>query len=461
VSLAACASSYGDADVVRDSPDAATSGGEGGSTNEAGSEGGSEGGGPIDAGPQPEPLEVAVNQFATCATVRSGTTAKSYCWGGASPNIKEYIGAGASDAPINGFYVPRLVGGGALVLDKIYGTGTGSWFLATGNDTQGVNEVLSWGSNLFSQSGQGVPAATQNVLPARLKTTTGGATRTLQASTAAGGTRHGCLIEDSKLYCWGQNDNCQVGSGPLPACTPGAAQLSPLQTTPVAAVGKTIAYDRVATGLGHTCVLTHEAPGGSNQATVQCFGDNTSKQCGVDNLTAIGQAQAPTGVGSGSTQQVEIAAGERHSCAIVQNKLKCWGANNANQTDPKGDATPKPPTELESAGAVSGNLSLLSLASDATCLVAGGGAAAKSRAFCFGRGELGRDGNATGVEPVAGIENVRRLALSNTHGCAIATAIGGTEVGLYCWGSNVARAVDPNAVEDRFPTPRRVLFPSQ
>jgi len=86
----------------------------------------------------------------------------------------------------------------------------------------------------------------------------------------------------------------------------------------------------IAAGEEHTCALL-------DNASVKCWGHNNKGQLGIDNTTNMGDdsgemAALPTvNLGTGRTATA-IAAGEYHSCALLDNaSVKCWGYNNYGQ----------------------------------------------------------------------------------------------------------------------------------
>ena len=82
----------------------------------------------------------------------------------------------------------------------------------------------------------------------------------------------------------------------------------------------------IAAGGNHTCALL-------DNASVKCWGYNALGQLGIDNNTNMGDNSGEMAVlpsinlGTGRTATA-IAAGEYHSCALLDNaSVKCWGYN--------------------------------------------------------------------------------------------------------------------------------------
>jgi hypothetical protein len=178
----------------------------------------------------------------------------------------------------------------------------------------------------------------------------------------------------------------------------------------------------VAAGGRHSCAVV----GGS----VLCWGANESGQLG-DGTQATTAGIVSTGL-AGATA---LALGGRHSCAIVGSgaaaAVSCWGANDLGQLG-TGDFTPHaaPVATLVTAGATS-----LSAAGDDTCAVAAG------QARCWGLDLEGQTGSRDSTVPrpakptpqLVGIpSSALQVAVGRKHACATSSG-GGTP--LFCWGS--------------------------
>ncbi len=122
-----------------------------------------------------------------------------------------------------------------------------------------------------------------------------------------------------------------------------------------------------------------------------------------------------------------IAAGGRHSCALVSSRILCWGANDRGQLgdgDSEANGRPAP---------VVGDLIFTQVTTGLahSCGVSRGG-----EAFCWGNDDKGQLGDATLTSRsapvrVAGNQNFRTLRTGQAHTCGLTTS---GEV--LCWGSN-------------------------
>jgi alpha-tubulin suppressor-like RCC1 family protein len=212
-------------------------------------------------------------------------------------------------------------------------TGTGYTQVAAGGDhTCAVTldgQMKCWGLN---DSGEvGVPGGKTMPLPARsgCEAASSGQACFHDWKAVGAGAFHTCGIRESgDLYCWGGNQNGQVGIGPP---TSSFQQVEPKRIAPSGSAGaKWVDVDG---GHSHTCALT-------TAGTLYCWGLNEDRQLGIpgadliDTPTAV-PVDAPDGWRS-------LGLGLYHSCAIRADRaLYCWGRNSDGQVG-VGVATPAP-----------------------------------------------------------------------------------------------------------------------
>jgi len=122
-----------------------------------------------------------------------------------------------------------------------------------------------------------------------------------------------------------------------------------------------------------------------------------------------------------------VAAGGRHSCALSNGKVLCWGANDKGQLG-NGDVESRDtPTPI----GVDLTFAQVSTGREHSCAVARGG-----DAYCWGAGDRGQLGDATTTSRnapvrVAGNLSFRVLRTGLSHSCGLTA---GGEVA--CWGAN-------------------------
>ena len=126
------------------------------------------------------------------------------------------------------------------------------------------------------------------------------------ASPAAGG-YHTCAIrKDHSLWCWGLNDDGQLGTGnTINADTPQR-------------VGTRSNWKAVSAGQYHTCAVR-------TSGTLWCWGYNYDGELGTGSTIS---ADTPQRVGTRSNWKA-VSAGGFHTCAVrTGGTLWCWGLNN-------------------------------------------------------------------------------------------------------------------------------------
>lgn len=225
-----------------------------------------------------------------------------------------------------------------------------------------------------------------------------------RAVIAAGG-RHSCVVSGTRVFCWGANDQGQLGDGEVES-----------RDTPASIAGD-IELTQVAAGLDYSCALTRAGE-------AYCWGLNDRGQLG-DATTS--NRSAPVRV-AGNVSFQSLRAGQRHSCGLTAaGEVACWGFNERGQL---GDGTT---TNRSSPVTIKAPVRFISIAMGAahTCGLAFDGAA-----YCWGdnsAGQLGDDSrNAHRIpELVAGGLRFTSISAGNFHTCAV------VESGeAYCWGRN-------------------------
>jgi alpha-tubulin suppressor-like RCC1 family protein len=213
---------------------------------------------------------------------------------------------------------------------------------------------------------------------------------------------------DRTVWCWGRNDEGQLGYESAELCP---ERLASGQTRPIAChlyprqvSGVTDAV-RVSAGGSHACAVT-------SAGTVRCWGGNAFGQLGNGASLPSPAAVAVTG----ASDVAGVAVGARHACAVTRaGAVSCWGANDRGQLG-------------------------VARASSA-CATAGGSPVACERA------------------PVAlqGLVMVEELVAGDEHTCARTSA-----GRVFCWGTNADGELG-NTMPTAAPTPapQAVLFGSR
>ncbi len=231
----------------------------------------------------------------------------------------------------------------------------------------------------------------------------------LKFNTVSAGVLHSCGHTDQRLaYCWGADNNGQLGAGP-------GGQDS---NVPVLVLTD-LPFVDVGAGSGHSC-------GRTAQGQVQCWGRNQAGQLGDGSNN---DSETPVLV---NTDQLfsSITVGNSHSCGLTfQGDAYCWGLNFLDQLGLGGEID----VSAQSVPAlVAGGLKFKSLsAGDShTC-----GVTTDGTGYCWGNPNQGRLGNGVDgisvADPteVAGGHTFTTIQAGGGHTCGITTS-----GAVYCWG---------------------------
>ncbi len=196
-------------------------------------------------------LTLSAGAADTCALTRDG---KAYCWG---PGYNVSLGLGQFD------YSAKLIrdeGGESIHFIAI----DVNWFsMSSKSHACGIDRlgrVYCWGAAEKGKLGNGATSGTEEqAVPVDFSAHPGETFLGL----AIGGDHSCALARSGKIYCWGDNDFSQVGTG-ASASTYSRPQL-------VAADG--VRFVGVSAGTRHTCAL-------SDEGEVYCWGANNLGQVG-------------------------------------------------------------------------------------------------------------------------------------------------------------------------------------
>ncbi|GAA3927618.1 RCC1 domain-containing protein [Actinoplanes auranticolor] len=266
-------------------------------------------------------------------------------------------------------------------------------------------DLWCWGGNNQGQLGDG--GTRDSARPVRV-TGTGKLADAARLLAVHSGKVHTCALTleyaamGLVVYCWGGNDEGQLGDGSF------ADRHRPAQVA-----GNAV---QVVTGAEHTCVLDVEL-------TVSCFGRNDAGQLGFGTL---GTSEANPQQVPGLTGVIDLAAGDESTCALEQSgKLWCWGSDADGRLGDGGGAGDPAPSPVAVGG---GPYTEISVGGRHACALGPKGAA-----YCWGagdRGQLGRAGDPSAPRRV-GSRAYTGLRAGGDSTCGLTG--GGT---AYCWGAN-------------------------
>ena len=341
-------------------------------------------------------LAIAVGYHHACAVLAQGIMA---CWGF---NGDGQIGDGTFDTQTTPAVVQVPAGRRAIAVATSH---MSNCALFDGG------EVSCWGLNTFGGLGDGTTTSASTPVTLRAVGSTHMVTQ------VAVGASHTCVVNtEGLLWCWGRNDDGQLGDGTTTErLTPGAPV-----TLPSSGRARSVTV-----GYHHTCALLTDGK-------VSCWGSNSSGQLGTGMNTLSRTTPSPP-ITLQSFQAKAISAGGSHTCALHDDgSIACWGYNAYGQL---GDGGTNNQFSTHDVVWMPGGSTAVAVTTglEHTCALKPDGAM-----FCWGRnlnGQLG-DGssvNRTSAVAVSVTAGVKATAIEagRFHTCALLT---GGEV--TCWGDN-------------------------
>ena len=299
----------------------------------------------------PVPTDLAAGNTHTCALTPDNI---AYCWG---RNGEGEVGNGESGAMA---YVatpaPVEIAPGTLVSLSV-GESHSCGLAADGT-------AYCWGQNDDTETGAGdryVPVTTpQEVsVPAGLK-----------FISVSPGSIHTCgLATNQQAYCWGSNEQGQLGD---PTATEPRQTASPVSGSHI--------FESVVSGGVHSCGLTSDG-------TAWCWGDNRYGQIDADTSGSKIRPE-PVMVPNQPGGLQYLVAGWYHTCGVTwDGSAYCWGWTQYGQigsmTVPEGVA---PPTQVE----LGSGIQQLAAGGNHTCAIGSDGLS-----YCWGNNSNGQLGDGT------------------------------------------------------------------
>jgi alpha-tubulin suppressor-like RCC1 family protein len=378
--------------------------------------------------------EIGASGSDSCALLSTGHID---CWGG---NLYGQLGNGTiegSDTPVE---VLGLAGATQVAAGREYSCALLS-----------ETHAACWGRNDDDQLGDGTDGGSLST-PIGVQTV-------LDATQVAVGFEDACAVRSTgQVDCWGDNENGQLGD---------ASTEREVQPVEVRGISDPV---QVSAGRGDSCALLSsghvECWGGYARAEtpvevkgltnasqigttrsgacallssshVECWGDNEEGQLG-DGTVSSG---SPTPIEvQGVTDATQVAAGDRHSCAVLSNgRVDCWGDNEEGQLgDGGGGGGAYSPAPVEAKGLT--DATHVAVGNNHSCAVLSSG-----HVYCWGdneEGQLGYGRNPEGCEEsadvcdetpheVSGINSATQIAAGGSDSCALLSS-----GHVDCWGAN-------------------------
>jgi len=402
---------------------------------------------------------LALGESHSCAL---RTDSKVWCWGS---NVYKQLGnssGGVNHTPVivDEFTVNGTVIGNLTPVDLV----SGDHFLCARMASPGA--VKCWGRGYDGELGNG-----QYDLSVPVASVVDSNNVVMTFSQVRAGKAHACGIRsgDLSVMCWGKSDRGQLGSGNTwlakraRAATVGAVVgvtgidifrdsnllrmgsssaifgsndgFGPLTPHAAGSVGigsavsglpSGVAIEQVVAGSGFACALLIDQ-------SVYCWGANEYGQLGAGRSGDSSVAVQVTGLGAGSGTTA-IAAGEKHACALVGDRVRCWGSHAVGQL---GHAVAlgtleSTPVIVTSGGNALQGVSQIVAGLSNTCALVG------TVAYCWGDGTYLLGTAATSATPVnhgLGV-GFASLSLDYRHACGVMT-----DGKVSCWGDNGSKQV--------------------
>jgi len=152
-------------------------------------------------------------------------------------------------------------------------------------------------------------------------------------------------------------------------------------------------------------------------------------------------ASVSIAVGPGGTAGMAgtLAAGDKHSCALINGGVSCWGANGSGQLGNNTTSDSHVPIAVEG---ITGGVAAIATGAIHSCALVNGGVQ------CWGGNGYGQLGNNATVDshvPVAVLglsHGVQAIAAGAAHTCAL------IDGGVRCWGANPFGQLGNNTTTD-------------
>jgi len=172
--------------------------------------------------------------------------------------------------------------------------------------------LMCWGQGTDGQIGDGT--GTHRSIPSYVSLPSG-----LTVEAVTGGRWHTCaILDDGSVWCWGHNNQGQLGDGTYTSRATPVNSALPSGRTAVS----------IAAGYTHTCAILDDG-------SVRCWGGNSYGQRGIG--SSGGSSNSPASSGSitqipSGMSAVAIAIDDAHTCAILNDgSVWCWGYNMEGQ----------------------------------------------------------------------------------------------------------------------------------
>ena len=241
----------------------------------------------------------------------------------------------------------------------------------------------------------------------------------------AAGQSHSCAVAGATndVYCWGLNDNFQLGPTVSPNFCGAAANIPCAATAQKASASNTSGATAVAAGWFHTCAVV--------SGSVKCWGLQGNGRLGDGSFSFATKAASAATVVANTAGATVVTGGSNWSCALVGSVVRCWGGNGSGN--------------LGNNSAIDSAVAVNVVGISAAVGLAGGdshacAALSSGALLCWGGNAFGQHGNNSTVPSdvpavVATISSgvapgPAQVSAGASHTCAVVSGA------LKCWGRN-------------------------
>ena len=275
--------------------------------------------------------------------------------------------------------------------------------------------VWCWGKNDDGQVGPGasnIGAATQITYASDMSPLTG------MVSLGAGHDMVCAIDAGGTGWCWGENLDGQLGDG----TTTARPRAAPILVAPAGAPFANIAA--ISSNDENTACLR------TTTNEIWCWGNNDSGSVGDGTIV---QKINPVQVALG----VSVAVGRHHTCAVENDHtVWCWGSNSHLRLATANGSSTTPAQSLTTTNAPFGNAASVAAGGVSCALMMNGDL------YCWGTNPHGQTGTGTGNERpqpvlrpdgVTPIHGVTKVLANYGHACALLA-----DGEALCWGKNTS-----------------------
>jgi alpha-tubulin suppressor-like RCC1 family protein len=286
----------------------------------------------VDLGSGITATAIAAGGNHTCAIIDNSSIK---CWG---KNSSGQLGLGSTDNLGDG---GSEMGDDLDTVDLGSGR-TAKGIAAGGNHTCAIldnSAIKCWGLNQNGQLGLG-NANNQGDAGSEMGDNLDAldlGTDRIATAISAGGSHTCAILNNSSIYCWGRSNEGQMGRGGKAGDTQqvGDATNEMGDRLEVIELGTGRTATAIAAGDHHNCAIL-------DNSSIKCWGANASGQLGLGNTenrgdldisanSEMGDSLPTLDLGTGRTAR-GIVAGDNQTCAILDNaSIKCWGENTSGQ----------------------------------------------------------------------------------------------------------------------------------